>query len=245
MALRARQSPAYSIETFTREEFVGERFDYQAGEHVSFLARTQAGKTTLAFELLEGIANPKLPAVVLVMKPRDKVVQQWLEHLKRDKGWKRVRSWPPVMGTRAPGYIFWPTHSFDPDKDDPKLEEAFKKVILDCYKKGNRILFADEVYGLTNELDLRKQLQAIWSRGAGMGCGLWATSQRPYDVPQYMYSQAEHIFLAYAPDRRDRQRFGEIGGIDSKAVEEQVQRLPQYHWLYIRRTGPEWCIVGP
>lgn len=244
MTLRTSRAPAYSIETFSSEDFIGERFNYDRGQHVSFLAPTQAGKTTLAFRLLESISDNKRPAVVLVMKPRDPVVQKWLEHLKQ-VGWKRVRSWPPITGTRAPGYIFWPSHSFDPKKDNPELETKFRKVILDCYRKGNRVLFADEIYGLTKELDLEDELAAIWSRGAGMGCGLWAASQRPYSVPQYMYSQAEHVFLAYTPDRRDRQRFSEIGGIEGRAVEEQVARLPKFHWLYIRRTGPEWCIVGP
>lgn len=244
MALRTQRTPSYSIETFTAEEFISERFDYTAGQHVSFLAPTQAGKTTLAFRLLESIANPKLPAVALVMKPKDPTVQKWLDHLKQ-RGWKRVKVWPPVMGVRAPGYIFWPVHKFDPKKDNPELEAKFRKVLLWGYGKGNVIIFVDEVYGLTNELDLKDELNAIWSRGAGMGCGQWATSQRPYSVPQWMYSQPEHIFLAYTPDKRDRQRFSEIGGIEGKAVEEQVLRLPQYHWLYIRRTGPEWCIIGP
>jgi hypothetical protein len=76
-----------------------------------------------------------------------------------------------------------------------------------------------------------------------MGCGLWAATQRPAYIPLWGYSMAEHLFLANDPDRRARIRYGEIGGINPKFVETQVERLPKYHWLYIRRTGPAVCIV--
>lgn len=247
--LTRRSRETYRPETFPREYFIETLFDYSAGEHVSFLAPTQAGKTTLAFELLDDLArqefviSKKTPAVILVMKPRDKVVLAWLEKLKDEHGWKRVKNWPPVVRNRS-GYMLWPSHTFDPKKDNPRLETQCRKAILDVYRRGG-ILFADEIYGLTNELDLEDELNALWSRGAGMGSALWATSQRPYSVPQYMFSQPEHLFLAYTPEKRDRIRFSEIGGIEGRAVEEVVMRLPKFHWLYIRRTGPEWCIVGP
>ena len=246
MALRQRTSretfePPVS---FPRDEFIRERFDYKAGEHVTFLAPTQSGKTTLSFELLEETANVEVPAVVLVQKPRDSVVTRWLSHLKDNKAWVKTTTWPPnPVRKKAPGYILWPPHRHDPDTDNPKLKETFRRAILDSYKKGNRILFADETYGLSEELDLDKELIAVWSRGGGMGCGLWAATQRPAYIPLWGYSMAEHLFLANDPDRRARIRYGEIGGINPKFVETQVERLPKYHWLYIRRTGPAVCIV--
>jgi hypothetical protein len=148
-----------------------------------------------------------------------------------------------LFAKKAPGYILWPPHRHDPDTDNPKLRETFRRAILDSYKTGNRILFADETYGLSEELDLDRELISIWSRGGGMGCGLWAATQRPAYIPLWGYSAAEHVFLANDPDKRARIRYGEIGGINPKFVEWQVERLPKYHWLYIRRTGPATCIV--
>src|ERR1041384_776737 len=81
--------------TFPREEFLKERWDYKAGEHVTFLAPTQDGKTTLAFQLLETTASKELPAIVLVQKPRDPVVKQWLKHLRDERGWIKTENWPP------------------------------------------------------------------------------------------------------------------------------------------------------
>jgi hypothetical protein len=224
-----------------------ERFDYTAGQHVTFLAPTQAGKTTLAFQLLERTASREVPAVVLVQKPKDKVVRKWLDHLKNERGWVKTESWPPnPLRKKSEGYILWPRYTFDPAKDIPKQENIFRRAILDCYKAGNRILFADETYGLTNRLDLDSELISVWSQGSGMGCGLWAASQRPSYIPLWAYSEAEHIFLSATHDKRARMRYGEIGGaINPRFVEEQVLKLPQYHWLYIRRTGPAVCVVQP
>jgi len=231
--------------SFPRDEFLDERWAYRPGEHVTFLAPTQAGKTTLAKQLLDRTVSATLKAVVLVIKPRDGVVRDW----GKDKQYKIVRSWPPfAMRQRSnPGWILWPRHSYDPDVDDPKLYAEFRTAILDSYRRGDRIIFADETYGLS-ELGLNRELITVWSRGASsdgktMGCGLWAATQKPSHIPLWAYSQAEHIFLAHDPDRRARIRYAEIGGIDPGFVEHNVMRLDKYEFLYIRRTGPVACLV--
>jgi hypothetical protein len=242
--LRQRRDFAPPV-TFPRDEFLAERWNYQAGDHVTFLAPTQNGKTTLAFELLDRTASKELPAIVLVQKPRDPVVKKWLDYLRDDRGWIKTENWPPnPLRKRAAGYIVWPRYTYHPDTDNRKQEDIFRRAILDSYKQGNRILFADETYGLTNRLDLDKELISVWSQGAGMGCGLWAATQRPAYIPLWAYSQAEHVFISADPDKRARMRYAEIGGINPHLVEATVQRLPKYHWLYIRRTGPAVCIVG-
>jgi len=241
-----------------RDQFLHEHFEYKPGEHITFLGPTQSGKTTLAFQLLQVSTHYKvLPGLVVVMKPRDPVVQDWAKKL----DYRIIRDWPPPVHLRGRerwekpnGYMVWPKHSFEPDEDDEHLGKVFHRALISAYRKGDTALFADEVYGLANELHyatvrgkritLERDLKAIWTRGASMGCGLWAASQRPYDVPQLAYNSAEHLFLANDPDKRSRDRFGEIGGIDPDILKAEVVKLPKYHWLYIRRTGPAMCIVG-
>lgn len=227
--------------SFPREEFLEERWAYSPGEHVSFVAPTQTGKTTLAFQLFDHSASPELPAIILVMKPRDKTVKSLIE----ERHYKVVKDWPPPFAKyrKESGWVVWPKHEFDPQKDTETLRRIFRKAILDSYRRGNRILFADEVYGLAKELKLQEELIAVWQRGASMGCGLWAATQKPAFVPTWMYNQAEHVFLGYDPDRRSRQRFAEIGGIDPDFVESNVFSLKEHEWLYIRRTGPVACII--
>ncbi len=230
------------VAQFSREEFFTRRWRYNAGEHVSFLGPTQSGKTTLAFEALSRSTGPRVPGLVLVMKPKDATVTRWTRQLQ----YRRVRSWPPLPSPTQPrpnGYVLWPRHTFDFGRDNALLSGEFHKALRDSYKRGNRAVFADEVWGLKHELGLEDDLIALWSRGASMGCGLWAATQRPSHVPLWMYSQAHHLFASYDPDKRSRDRLAEIGGVDPDLVRDIVMRLGKYQWLYVRRDGPALCVI--
>ncbi len=238
--------------TVPRAEFLSHLWDYHPGEHVSFIAPTQWGKTTLAKQLLDATANENLQAVILVIKPRDGVVREWT----REPNYKLVRSWPPGPWARyvnePSGFVLWPRHTFDPDVDNPRIKTEFRKAILDSYRKGNRVVFADEVWGLVEpSIGLGQELTTVWTRGASSegktaGCGLWGATQRPAWVPLAMYSQVEHLFLGNIPDSRDRRRLRDFGGeISPEFIESNVMHLRKYEWLYIRRTGPHACIVSP
>jgi hypothetical protein len=231
-----------NIARFGRQEFLTERWNYGAGEHVTMLAPTQNGKTTTTFDLLKHVPKQKNVPVMLVMKPRDPTVSRGIKALK----YRTVRAWPPLPSLwrpKPPGYALWPSHTFDPDKDDVLLKREMRKAVLDCYRKGDVIIVADETYGLVNELKLERELTAVHSRGAGMGVGLWCMTQKPTHIGLWAYSQAEHLFLGYDPDKRARQRFTEIGGVDPDLVEECVKGLGKYEWLYIKRTGPTMCVI--
>lgn len=232
------------LDFFPREEFLAERWDYKRGGHVTILAPTQNGKTTLAFQLLDNLPPLKHPPVMLVMKPRDPVVTGGIKQY----GYKRIRAWPPppsIWHPRPPAYALWPRHSFDPDRDDAVMYREFRKAILGRYKQGDSVILADETYGLVEELRLGREITAVHTRGSGMGLGVWCMSQKPGFIGTWAYSQADHLFLGYDPDKRARDRFAEIGGVDPDIVKWHVARLPQYHWLYIRRTGRKLCLVGP
>src|SRR4029077_6257073 len=137
--------------------------------------------------------------------------------------------------------------------DNAHMSEEFRKAIQWAYSQGNCILFVDEVYGMVAELDnLTESLIAIWSRGGGMGTGLWAATQRPggsqgKGVPGFMYSTSTHLFLAKDPDEASRRRYGEIGGIDPRLVAAIVMKLRRWQFLYIHKPdasgGPYLCII--
>lgn len=229
-----------------RQSFLTRRWVYQGGEHVTVLAPTNAGKTMLVQQLLEQSATPSLPAVVLVTKPRDATVTRWA----KSAGYHTVRDWPPPPSLRRvrskpPGFILWPKTTYDPLVDDDWHHDVFRRGILDGYKRGRRITVADEAYSLSEELRLRRELITVWTKGRSMDDGLWAASQRPAYLPLWAYSMAEHLFIAFDPDKKARERYDEIGGIDPGMVRSIVARLPRWHWLYIRRSDRTMCIVGP
>jgi hypothetical protein len=234
-----------SVAEFDRDEFIHDRFAYRPGEHVTFLAPTQTGKTTLKYELFSSTLTKKLPAVSLIMKPKDDVPEVWRKRLKLQK----VQDWPPPWWRRKftdpPGWMVWPKFSFDPQEDTKRHRSIMRRAILSCYRKGQRILDVDEIYGVADELDLDDELKTVWSKGSSMGCGLWGGSQRPSGIPLLAYSSPVHLFLGNTTDKRDLARYREIStmGIPTELVEDVVQDLGEHEWLYIRKRGPVMCIV--
>lgn len=211
---------------------------------MSFIGPTGSGKTHLALPLLARSVREGLPGYITVMKPRDKTVGDFL---KAHDGWKRILTYPPppAVGKRPRGYVVWPHHTNDPEADERRHEEIFRRMHRQLYVKGDSIIFDDEAVSLVREMNMRADLVRIWTKGRSIGAGLWAATQRPSLVPLEMYDQAEHLFLAHDADRRNRERFGEIGGVDPDMVMWVVEHLPKWHWLYIRRSDRTMCVVGP
>lgn len=248
----------------SREEFVRSYWDYNPGEHVTLIEPTQGGKTYLAGQLLGDLAG-EVPGVMLVMKPRDRTPAE----ITRRIGYKEIPSWPPAprwpWEDRPPGYTLWPRQTLkDIDADNKHLKEQFRRALYAVYGQGNQIVFADEVYGLVAELGLAQELTMLWTRGSGMGAGLWAATQKPSgtqhggSIPTFMYSASTHLFLGKDTDERNTARFGEIGGVDSRFVSDLVRRLPVHkiidgdgrpHYisekLYIDKRGPYMAIITP
>lgn len=244
----------HTIREFEREEFITRRFLYNSGEHVSFFGSTQAGKSTLAFDLLQYHSKPDQPSITLMMKPEDPTVTKYQKKLNL----KTVSSWPPPMRwpwqTRPPGYLVQPKLRFDPEMDEEHQKEVFTKVLNAAYdprkwkrskRTIGRIVFADEVYGLVWELKLKKQLVAIWSRGGGMGAGLWTATQVPQFCPTHMYNSFEHGFFFNEPDRRNRDRIAEVAGFNSDLTKAIIAELAPFTPLYLRRTGRVMCLIKP
>ena len=228
-------------ESIPRRDFLQTRWRYRAGEHVTLLGPTGSGKTHLTWQLLQVSATPRVPAVVLAMKPRDATTTKWSKTL----GYRVTRQWPPArlpFRAKPSGYTLWPRHTFDPDIDDAEHERIFRKAVMDSYRNGDRIVVCDELLAAM-DLHLERSLRAGWTRGRSMGMGLWGGTQKPTHIPTYGYNQASHLFIAYDPDKRSRDRFNEIGGLDSDLLRNWVCALGKHEFLYIRRDGPAICVV--
>lgn len=231
------------LATFTRAEFLDKKWRCRPGEHVTIIGPTGCGKSTLAYQLLQRTATPAHPVIAFLKKPKDGNVVRMSKGL----GLRTVRSWPPppsLFSPRKPaGYLLHPPTAFKPEVDRPKKGKIFRAALLDGYQKGKRILYVDDAYGVSELLGLRDELIELWTELRSMDAELWTAFQKPSHVPLWAYSQAEHIFLFNDPDKRARDRFAEIGGIDPDLIKRIVSGLARHQCLYIRRDGPRACIV--
>jgi len=246
-----RQADDWTPEIFPREEFAREYFKYEPGQHVLFAGPTQmAGKTTLAFKLLEHTATPDLPAFVAVSKPHDPVTEKEGKRL----GYRFVKTWPApkkvqeLWDGKPSGYIVWPEFG-DIDADADRAAAVTGALLRDRYahgvKKKAGILVCDDTVVKSKLLGLDRLMTTHIAMAGAMKVGGWYFVQKPTDSGKaaiWSYGNSAHIFLSRDPDKRNRQRYDEIGGFDPHLVSDASMKLKPYQFLYLSRKG-EMCIV--
>ena len=244
---------SWTPEIFPRDYFARDIFatNYEDGQHVLFAGPTQmAGKTTLAFKLLEHAANPRRPAYIAVSKPSDKVTEQEGKRL----GYRFVRTWPAPpnlkdTGKGKPsGYVVWPNFG-DIDADAAKASAVTASLLRDRYAKGVRkepgIIVLDDTVVKSKLLGLDRYMTTHIAMAGAMKVGGWYFVQKPTDSGQaaiWAYGNSAHKFLSHESDSRNRRRYDEISGFDTSLVARLVRDLRPYQFLYLNNKG-EMCIV--
>lgn len=239
------------IWVFSRREFGEYRFDYNPGEHVVFGGPSTRGKTTLAFDLLEFVVTPTLPAYVAVSKPDDSTTLARGTAL----GYRRVSEWPPtrklneVWGGPPPGYLVWPKMG-NIDTDIPACAKITSDLMRHTYANGVRkkhaILVMDDTMVKAKVMGLDGQMVTILAMAGAMGVGLWIFVQKPTDSGRttlWGYENATHLFLTKGGDARMLARYIEIAGDKGKLVAAVVPTLKDYQFAYLHKYSGHFCIV--
>ena len=257
-----------------RDEFLNDYWTYKAGQHVAFIEPTGGGKTRLKYQLLQRAMeqNPHLGVRVTIPKRRDHEATAWNEAL----GLKETPLWPPPprrpWQPKPAGHAVWPLHHLGQPGDDPDkvlaahrahVEAVMKAAALASWQEGDCIHDADDIYVQAVILHMNEFFSEMLTNGRSIGCGLWGANQKPSgtregSVTSFFYNSPSHLFLGADLDERNRDRFGEIGGVDRQFVSNVVQGL-QVHVidgnaisdkLYICKAasgeyGPAMAIIGP
>jgi hypothetical protein len=234
-----------------REEFASRYFHYTPGQHVVFGGKTQeAGKTTLAFKLLEYCATPECPAYIIVCKPRDPVTKREGERLRyrRVEDWPVPKTWGEVAGDKPSGYLIWPNFG-DIDADAEKAARVAGSVMRDRYKAGTKgkkgIIVCDDTVVLSKLLNLDRYMTTQIAMAGAMDLGGWYFVQKPTDSGRasvWAYENASHRFLSKATDVRNVTRYAEISGQDPKLAAHVNSQLQPYQFQYSDSKG-HMCIV--
>lgn len=235
---------APKLKHYDRETFIKSVFQYNGGEHGTIIGFTGSGKTTLGYQLMDRIAKPALPVVSILSKPRDETTIK----AARKARYRVVRSWPapwsPTAEKNPRGYVVWPEHTFNPDVDDAEHLGVFQRVIRDSYKRGERVVYTPDLYGLFRRAKaLERDYETGWVNGRAMGLGLWVDTQKPSHIPLLAYNQATHLFLFREPDKRGRDRFNEIGGVDGNLVADANMALERHQVLYVCQRDQTMCVI--
>jgi hypothetical protein len=240
-------------ERFSRDVFAREIFAhaYEDGQHVLFAGPTQmAGKSSLAFQLLEHVASPERPVYVLVSKPKDPVTKREMTrlHYRLVKTWPAPRKIQETWDGKPSGYVIWPQFG-DIDTDADKASGIFRLLLADRYARGVKdekgIIMCDDTVVLSKLMGLDRIMTTHIAMAGAMDVGGWYFVQKPTDSGRasvWAYGNSAHKFISHESDTRNRRRYDEISGFDTSLVANIARELDPYEFLYLNNKR-EMCIV--
>lgn len=198
-------------------------FDWRQGEHVTMVGTTGCGKTTLGMTIFPR----RTYRAIVCVKPRDALMTR----IAREEDYHVSREWPPRKDSDR--LILWPANRGSENLGEQA--DTVGRCLRELYKEGRWAIYLDELEWLTGSkyLALEHEVNVIWQHGRSLGLSLVTGAQRPRHVPMLAYDQATHLFLFQNSDRYNRQRMGELGGMDSKRIEWVMGRLPKHVFLYV------------
>lgn len=241
-------APPVTLHRLGMDDFLASYYAPEPGHHVALVGPNGCGKTTIGMQLLASTTqqHPGLRGVALVMKPhkgaksdgRRATGDRTVATLTRRFGGKIVRDWPPPpipWRKEPPFWALWPPHTGEPDVDDAKHYEIFRRCLIDCYKKGDSVIFCDEAAGLSADLDLKAEMRQTLQRGRSLKASAVLATQRPVDVPRSMFTEAKHFFLWRMNDAREYEVLRDIGGgrLTRQDITATMKSLGQHQCLYL------------
>lgn len=258
-------APVSRIAQIPRAEWLGSYLDIQPGQGLAAFEATQQGKTHILYQCAERFtsAYPEIRAVSLMPKSRSPATRVWAERL----GWQIIDRWPPPPrwpGQRRPaGYVLWPPHLTGvPVKVKREaLAGTFRRCLADQTTAGDSLTIIDDAHVVAPILGLNPEIEELLTTGGEGGAAGWLAAQKTSgsratgSLTTFAYNQPEHFLLGYEPIELNRQRFNEIGAVDSGVVSDIVAHLPRHpvmtprgikyvsDKLHIDLRGPWMCQV--
>lgn len=197
----------------THEEFL-ENVCPPHDQRMMVVGASGTGKTTLC----RAITSAQMYDHVLVIDPKCTY-----GGAKGEEGYTLVRS-PRALRGLNKGH----THiQFRPGEDHQNVP-SYNEVYEWAYRKGNILVYTDEVYLVMDRSISPKWLTNCITCGRELGVGMINGSQRPVGVDRRIYTESETI-VAFRLRHEDDQK------LISKVMGTMGQ--PEGHSFYVRRDG--------
>jgi len=226
---------------------------WKPGQHIAVFGPNGYGKTTAAIELGE---LPNVPTILVVTKRRDGLISAlpkrgWtltrtLEQTKHavDNRQAGERYFGRGASSTPPRIVFWPTATGGLKQRRAKLRTILERLLDWVYEHGNVVVIVDEGIFLIRNLRQGENVEMLLHEVRSSGVSLVLLGQRPAWFPHSVYSASTWLLMFATNDPDDLKRLSEIGGgIDPKALREDVQLLPMYEFVLVSpRSKPPWSI---
>lgn len=86
------------------------------------------------------------------------------------------------------------------------------------WRMGNVTCYADEINLIVPPKRTIFEWNRLYQQGRERGIGMWASTQRPVDVPKVSITEADWVFMFMLKNRADRKRVADDSGFDELNV---------------------------
>lgn len=130
-------------------------------------------------------------------------------------GWTNVEDWSDqgakLLSSGKPVRLRVPPHG--PEIDPSEIARYWEPFLLAVYYAGDCCLYIDEMYGVSPPGRAPSPaLTALYTRGRGLGIGVWAATQRPVWLPLFALSESTWFFMFRLLLEQDRIRMSQMMG---------------------------------
>ena len=179
------------------------------GDHGSFVAPTQVGKTTCCQE----VCRIRRFVAVLGCKVKD----DSLERYETKYGYRRIKEWPPPASLYIDyaRELVWPPIKNREDID--KWKWLYQKVLNTVFADGKWTVVLDDAIMLQERLKLKLETQDNLFMG-GNKVTIYTLAQRPAFVTKFTWSASSWAFLGKFVDDEDARSLSSLGGVNAKRI---------------------------
>ena len=204
------------------------RFVWKQGEHLTALAPTGAGKTTLFSEL-----EPyRRTGIFFGTKITDTLYQRLMR-----RGYRRIGSIDELKSSDLK-VMLWPKMTEKTIREfRTKQKQVFQDAIDFVAKKGKWTVWFDEAKYMNQMLGLGSDMTFCYEQLRSAKGTIISGSQRPAWLPVSALSNATHVFMWNIPQGDDQKRLADIGGVSARELSELTRTLGEHEFLYIHTRG--------
>ncbi len=222
--VRKEEVPELPWEEF-RTRFFNDWADGGEGQHVSAVGRTRSGKTTTITQMLDG----RRYVVVLLTKRKDPLYDKF-----RQRGYKTIRDvsewpskdWHPKIAIHVPTEGLTKNAAL-------KQGDMVRRVLDQCWERGDLDLFVDEISELHDLLGLQTELRTFYKEAGSSNVSVWAGTQKGVRAPREMYDQPRFLFFWPTRNRDELKRIADMNASDPELARQVVAQLDRYEVLVV------------